>query len=139
MYSRQNVNKPALITIAAPIRIILSIVSEKIMTPISEAKTSCKYENGWITENGLVVVETGKNDELVLARDLKALDERIYGTTKIMFLQLINLELLLQPLRKIQRYFIFTIMLIIKYSLCSYVRQISYLKKTLMISSSFKP
>ena len=44
-------------------------------------------ENGWITENGLLVVETGKNDELVLAGDLKVLDERIYGTTKIIFLQ----------------------------------------------------
>ena len=50
LYSRQNVNKPALITIVAPIKIILSMVSEKIITPITDAKTSCKYENGCITD-----------------------------------------------------------------------------------------
>ena len=50
LYSRQGSDKPALITIDCSIKIILSMVSEKIKTPITDAKTSCKYENGCITD-----------------------------------------------------------------------------------------
>ncbi|MBC8267735.1 MAG: 16S rRNA (guanine(966)-N(2))-methyltransferase RsmD [Rhodospirillaceae bacterium] len=43
---------------------------------------------GWIAAGGIVVVETGKDDELAIPRQFETLDARTYGAAQVTFLRL---------------------------------------------------
>ncbi|MBL6933433.1 MAG: 16S rRNA (guanine(966)-N(2))-methyltransferase RsmD [Rhodospirillales bacterium] len=42
---------------------------------------------GWLAPGALVIVEIGKDMEVVLPREFQSIDERTYGAAKILFLQ----------------------------------------------------
>ncbi len=47
-------------------------------------------DGGWLQERALIVIEEQTDAELVLPAGFEKLDERIYGSTKLVFLQVAN-------------------------------------------------
>lgn len=55
---------------------------------LSEPTLQALLNQGWLKDDSLIIVETAKEEELILPNELEMIDERIYGAARFSFLEL---------------------------------------------------
>jgi 16S rRNA (guanine966-N2)-methyltransferase len=65
----------------------LAFVDAPYASKLTDQALLSLCHKGWLAPGALVIVETGKDDEVALPREFHTLDKRTYGAAQVKFLQ----------------------------------------------------